>query len=538
MVFADLIATILKQQGITAKQLGLEIGVTGATISNLATGRVLKPEGKTCQLLLGYCKAHNIDTSGLDWNKIIRNYFDRSRYKKEYEWYSDVDETGTFRLRHLKCGKITSVPIMSLDGVSMPCIHCWTNAYMALDAYAIKLKTDSTEYPITHTWCGHKYIVSYEQIKQKKYLCPVCFRDHKSETEAASYGRRQDYRFLTNPEYIVPIRSTANDPVDDEPDELIDDDTPLDELSLDDFLLSFEKKPKRVSTQDDKSKRDAQEKQEADHRERERLDAERRERERLEVERREQARLDAERRERERLEAERRKQAHLEAERRERERLEVERQERERIEAERKERRNRIEQLVRTLKVVHSIKIVEAETQKKLQAQLIACLDSIRTKKEKAEAELLRQAQIERERIEAEQREHERIEAERREQERLEAERREREHLEAERREKMLDELRSIHDDTVRKLQQQYMMESEAINKELQFVSRRITEVSIQLSQLSFLRFFEKRNLKSERDNLILKQNELRSELSALESTFNAQIAQETERYEESVRVL
>lgn len=518
MVFADLIATILKQQGITAKQLGLEIGVTGATISNLATGRVLKPEGKTCQLLLGYCKAHNIDTSRLDWNKIIRNYFDRSRYKKEYEWYSDVDETGTFRLRHLKCGKITSVPIMSLDGVSMPCIHCWTNAYMALDAYAIKLKTDSTEYPITHTWCGHKYIVSYEQIKQKKYLCPVCFRDHKSKTEAASYGRRQDYRFLTNPEYIVPIRSTANDPVDDESDELIDDDTPLDELSLDDFLLSFEKKPKRVSTQDDKSKRDAQEKQEADHRERERLDAECRERERLEAERREQARLEAERRERERLEAERQK--------------------RERIEAERKERQNRIEQLVRTLKVVHSIKIVEVEKQKKLHAQLIACLDSIRTKKEKAEAELLKQAQIERERIEAEQRECERIEAERQKQERLEAERREREHLEAERREKMIDELRSIHDDTVRKLQQEYMMESEAINKELQFVSRRITEVSIQLSQLSFLRFFEKRNLKSERDNLILKQNELRFKLSALENAFNAQIAQETERYEESMRVL
>ena len=46
---------------------------------------------------------------------IIRLLFlENSRYKREYEWYSDVDENGNFGLRHMKCGKITTVEDMQV----------------------------------------------------------------------------------------------------------------------------------------------------------------------------------------------------------------------------------------------------------------------------------------------------------------------------------------------------------------------------------------------------------------------------------------
>ena len=55
---------------ISARDLGEEIGVTGATISNILSGRIIKPQGETCKKLLGYCQQYGIDTSELDWNEI------------------------------------------------------------------------------------------------------------------------------------------------------------------------------------------------------------------------------------------------------------------------------------------------------------------------------------------------------------------------------------------------------------------------------------------------------------------------------------
>ena len=250
MVFSELIAKILRERGITAKQLGLDIGVTGQTINNLLNGKVLKPDGKTCERLLAYCKVYHIDASSLDWNEIIRDYFYKSKYCREYEWYSDVDDAGTFQLRHSKCGRITRVPVMSLDGVSTPCIYCWIKAYMAQDAYFIRLNSNSTEFQITHRHCHHRYVVSYEQIKQKKYYCPICYPREQENGDLASYGRRQDYRFIADPERIpedvlTPSKPTlTNTMSDDLTGDLIfpDDDTPLDELSFEDFLASFEDK--------------------------------------------------------------------------------------------------------------------------------------------------------------------------------------------------------------------------------------------------------------------------------------------------------
>lgn len=248
MVFSELIAKILRERGITGKQLGFDIGVTGQTINNLLNGKVLKPDGKTCERLLSYCKSYNIDASSLDWNEIVQNYFYKSKYVHEYEWHSDVDDAGTFQLRHSKCGRITRVPVMSLDGVSTPCIFCWTKSYMAQDAYFVRLSSDTTEFQIIHRHCHHRYVVSYEQIKQKKYYCPLCYPRWQSENDLPSYGRRQDYRFIAEPERIpeyvpLPAQSAPAKPSQNEKGidlVMLDDDTPLDELSFEDFLASFE----------------------------------------------------------------------------------------------------------------------------------------------------------------------------------------------------------------------------------------------------------------------------------------------------------
>lgn len=248
MVFSELIAKILRERGITAKQLGADIGVTGQTINNLLNGRVIKPDGKTCERLLAYCKNYNIDASSLDWNEIIRDYFYKSKYVHEYEWHSDVDDAGTFQLRHHKCGHITRVPVMSLDGVSTPCIFCWIKSYMAQDAYSIRLNPNTTEFQIIHRHCHHRYTVSYEQIKQKKYYCPECYPREQEEDDRPSYGRRQDYRFIAEPERIPQHIAAPTQPAQQQPDpktdELLlpDDDIPLDELSFEDFLASFENK--------------------------------------------------------------------------------------------------------------------------------------------------------------------------------------------------------------------------------------------------------------------------------------------------------
>ena len=92
MVFSELITNILTIRNINARQLGEAIGVTGQTISNLKAGRVLKPDAKTCEALLSYCKSYGIDTSELNWNDEIRGYFLKSKYASDYEWISDVDE--------------------------------------------------------------------------------------------------------------------------------------------------------------------------------------------------------------------------------------------------------------------------------------------------------------------------------------------------------------------------------------------------------------------------------------------------------------
>ena len=179
---------------ISARDLGEEIGVTGATISNILSGRIIKPQGETCKKLLGYCQQYGIDTSELDWNEIIHLYFISSKYAREYDWVSDVDEFGTLKLRHKRCGRITTVPIMGLDGASMPCIFCWVDNYISKDAYIVELNSDTTEYTVKHKHCRHVYTVTYEQIKQKKFRCPRCFGNGEGKNDDVDYGKRQDYR--------------------------------------------------------------------------------------------------------------------------------------------------------------------------------------------------------------------------------------------------------------------------------------------------------------------------------------------------------
>lgn len=243
MVFSELVTNILAIRNINARQLGEAIGVTGQTISNLKSGRVLKPDAKTCEALLSYCKAYGIDTSELNWNDVIRGYFLKSKYASDYEWVSDVDEHANICLRHRKCRRITTVPIMSLDGVSTPCIFCWIKSYMAQDAYSINLNSYKTEFPIRHNKCGHTYNVSYEQIKQKKHFCPLCYGDKSSENDETSYGTRQDYRFISDPERITPYKSPVQ-PYEELVDE-IEDDTPLSELSFEDFLAALDGNPRK-----------------------------------------------------------------------------------------------------------------------------------------------------------------------------------------------------------------------------------------------------------------------------------------------------
>ena len=230
---------------ISARDLGEEIGVTGATISNILSGRIIKPQGETCKKLLGYCQQYGIDTSELDWNEIIHLYFISSKYAREYDWVSDVDEFGTLKLRHKRCGRITTVPIMGLDGASMPCIFCWVDNYISKDAYIVELNSDTTEYTVKHKHCRHVYTVTYEQIKQKKFRCPRCFGNGEGKNDDVDYGKRQDYRFITDPDKII-IPKKA------EPEEFVfeDDDTPLDELSFESFLSSFKAHPRGTYSQE------------------------------------------------------------------------------------------------------------------------------------------------------------------------------------------------------------------------------------------------------------------------------------------------
>jgi len=245
MLFSELIDKILRKRNISARDLGEEIGVTGATISNILSGRIIKPQGETCKKILGYCQQYGIDTSELDWNEIVHLYFIGSKYASEYDWVSDVDESGTLKLRHKRCGRITTVPIMGLDGASIPCIFCWVDNYISKDAYTVDLNSDTTEYTIKHRHCRHVYKVTYEQIKQKKFRCPRCFGNGEGKNDDVDYGKRQDYRFITEPEKIIVPKKT-------EPEEYVfeDDDTPLDELSFESFLSSFKAHPRGTYSQE------------------------------------------------------------------------------------------------------------------------------------------------------------------------------------------------------------------------------------------------------------------------------------------------
>ena len=148
MLFSELIEKILQKRNISARDLGEEIGVTGATISNILSGRIIKPQGETCKKLLGYCQQYGIDTSELDWNEIIHLYFISSKYAREYDWVSDVDEFGTLKLRHKRCGRITTVPIMGLDGAS---IYLTLNLWMMTNVLKFSKMQDSTPMTLIFT---------------------------------------------------------------------------------------------------------------------------------------------------------------------------------------------------------------------------------------------------------------------------------------------------------------------------------------------------------------------------------------------------
>lgn len=172
MIFKDVIKHILSVRRIDCKELAFELDISDVQVQNLLTGVTKKPNDRIYNKIMHYCKVYSIDVD-LDWNEILYDIFFYSDWYREYLWLSDMNEEGYVLLKHKVCGKKTLVPFRDFGTCSTPCIHCWVDKYVSRDAYYVDLSESDHNHVFRHK-CGHYYTVTYDEIKQKKFRCPVC----------------------------------------------------------------------------------------------------------------------------------------------------------------------------------------------------------------------------------------------------------------------------------------------------------------------------------------------------------------------------
>ena len=197
MVFSELLVLMLQKTDGNINELADQLGITTQSVRNILNRKIIKPDGDTSEKINIFCRKNNIDTSDLDWNQIIYDYFSNTwQYSSNYYWIGGLDRRNTVLLEHKDCGKRSRVPISALDGNGLLCIHCWTDRYIPTNVYSFKLTDWATDYDFTHIPCGHEYTVTYEQIKQKKYRCPKCYSNSLNANTDAITGRTQNYNFI------------------------------------------------------------------------------------------------------------------------------------------------------------------------------------------------------------------------------------------------------------------------------------------------------------------------------------------------------
>lgn len=195
MVFAELMDIIRHERNLSISDVSKEIGITAPSFRNLLYKKVLKPDGETSAKILNYCNRHNIETTDLDWNEVIYEYFLESGKYSDYKWESDLDCNNYIKVKHKTCGRRTLAPISAFDGKSTLCIHCWFDKFVSEEAYALSINDFNDGYEIYHKVCGNRYPVTYEQIKQKKYRCPQCYPYSHNANSSVS-GSRGNYAFI------------------------------------------------------------------------------------------------------------------------------------------------------------------------------------------------------------------------------------------------------------------------------------------------------------------------------------------------------
>ena len=195
MNFSELMRRICEVKQLDVKTLSKEIGMTAPSFNNLLSGRVIKPDAVLAEKILTYCKNSSIDVSDLDWDEVIKEFFDSREIYNEYEIIGKFDENGNIAVKHKTCGRITYVPLSAFDGRATLCIHCWVEKFVFLDAYSFDLNSNTCKYKVKHLHCGKEYEVTYAQIKQKKYRCPKCLSDSDNAYTPVS-GKRRNFDFI------------------------------------------------------------------------------------------------------------------------------------------------------------------------------------------------------------------------------------------------------------------------------------------------------------------------------------------------------
>lgn len=196
LTFSDIIRELLKAKNFDENELARELCCTPEQIRNLRDGVSKLPNSDTCKKILRYCDKNSLDFGTIDWNYIVKRLIAENEWLDDYVLIEELDSDNYVLLEHEACGRRTKVPFSTLNRKSLPCIHCWVEKYVPLDAYKTDLSEYTTEYTFTHT-CGNSYYVSYEQIKQKKYKCPDCGAKHNADEQVVNLKR--DYSFINQP---------------------------------------------------------------------------------------------------------------------------------------------------------------------------------------------------------------------------------------------------------------------------------------------------------------------------------------------------
>lgn len=187
MIFTEVIEQIMFERGLSHKELALELGISSVQVENLRTGVTKLPGERISNKIINYCEQHDIDID-INWNDVLYDIFSESEQYKGYTWVRDLDEDGYVVLKHKECGRKTLVPRQSFGYKSTPCIRCWVDKYVSSEVYDVDTSEDTFLHRFTHK-CGHSYSVTYEDIKQKKFRCPVC-NGYRYNADNANRNRR------------------------------------------------------------------------------------------------------------------------------------------------------------------------------------------------------------------------------------------------------------------------------------------------------------------------------------------------------------